>query len=221
MLTDRTVTSRRVRIGILVTALHGLFAAASLEARDCRVNLIPNGSKFGCANCHLSAGGGGARNPFGLAVGTLVTAGSCTGFWSASLAALDSDKDGRSNGTELGDPNGTWRPGMANPGVLAEVSNPGVPNPKFVRGDVNADGKVDISDPQALLEFLFRGAAVPTCRSAADTNNSGVIDISDALFVLIHLFSESAFDPQPPYPACGIEAVTDTLDCKSFPPCTQ
>jgi hypothetical protein len=79
---------------------------------------------------------------------------------------------------------------------------------------------VDISDAQALLEFLFiRGTAVPVCRSAADANNSGVIDISDALFVLIHLFSESGFDPQPPYPACGIEPVTDSLDCKSFPPC--
>jgi hypothetical protein len=210
----------RIRRGILAAALPAfLLALPPLEARDCRVNLLPNGTKFGCANCHLSAAGGGARNPFGLVVGTLVTAGSCTGFWSATLAAQDADKDGRSNGTELGDPAGTWRPGMPNTGIAAEVSNPGVPNPKFIRGDSNADGNVDISDAQAILEFLFRAAAVPTCRSSADANNSGAIDISDALFVLLHLFSERGVDPQPPYPSCGIEVLTDSLDCKSFLPC--
>src|SRR6185436_12052114 len=103
MRTDTMVRPRRVRLGSVVAALQ-ILGAAAVEARDCRENLIPNGNKFQCSNCHISAGGGGARNPFGLSVGTLEGAFSCATFWGAALAAQDSDKDGGSNGTELGDP---------------------------------------------------------------------------------------------------------------------
>lgn len=82
--------------------------------------MLPNGSRFNCSNCHVSSGGGGARNPFGADVLDIVGGSSSIKFWSPELAALDSDGDGFTNGQELGDPDGDGTP---IPG--ASVSNPG------------------------------------------------------------------------------------------------
>ncbi len=101
------------------------FLAASVDARPFRVGLIPNGDKFSCSNCHIFPGG--PRNPFGQAVEQLVTPGSTVEFWGTALAALDSDGDGVSNGLELQDPDGVWRPGDPAPGILTLVTNPGDP----------------------------------------------------------------------------------------------
>ncbi|HOJ59778.1 MAG TPA: hypothetical protein PK878_05795 [bacterium] len=101
-------------------------------ARDFRVNLIPNGTVYGCATCHTSPAGGGARNAFGQAVEALVAPGSTAAFWSAALAAADADGDGASNGLELQDPAGTWRPGDPRPGDASKVTHPGDPNSKPV-----------------------------------------------------------------------------------------
>ena len=78
----------------------------------------------GCNTCHTS-GGGSPRNPFGLAVEARVTPGGSQEFWGPELAALDSDGDGFTNGRELQDPNGAWRPGQAAPATALLVSKPG------------------------------------------------------------------------------------------------
>lgn len=92
---------------------------AVLHARPYRVDLIPNGNRYGCSTCHDS-GGGGPRNDFGYAV-EQVAIGSQP-FWDAALAALDSDRDGFTNGEELGDPDGD---GIIDPRLV--VSHPGNP----------------------------------------------------------------------------------------------
>jgi hypothetical protein len=102
-------------------------------SRDFRVQKIPNGNIFSCANCHVSQFGGGARNAFGSAVGSRVTPGGNQDFWNEQFALLDSDGDGFSNGQELQDPNGTWRPGQANPGSSSLVTNPGDPTANPIR----------------------------------------------------------------------------------------
>ncbi len=94
-------------------------------SREFRVSKIPNGGKFQCANCHTNPGGGGARNNFGQAVDIRVTPNGGEDFWSATLASQDSDGDGFTNGQELGDPTGSWRPGQPDPGSFSSVSNPG------------------------------------------------------------------------------------------------
>jgi hypothetical protein len=93
--------------------------AVPAAARDFRPSQLPNGNVFGCATCHVSPAGGGPRNPFGQAVES-ITGPAFVPFWSAALAALDSDGDGFSNGFELGDPEGD---GTAIPGWT--VTNPG------------------------------------------------------------------------------------------------
>lgn len=98
-----------------------------IVSREFRVSKIPNGSKFQCANCHIDPAGGGSRNNFGQAVEARVTVNGQENFWDASLATLDSDGDGKTNGQELGDPSGSWRTGQPDPGISSAVTNPGNP----------------------------------------------------------------------------------------------
>jgi hypothetical protein len=107
---------------LLAFGLTSLSFAPQALAFSNRVGMIPNGQVFGCANCHISAGGGGPRNPFGLSVSAITQGNSSVVFWSAALAAQDSDGDGFTNGEELGDPEGDGTP---TPG--AQVTNPGNP----------------------------------------------------------------------------------------------
>lgn len=108
--------------------LFAFFSVTILISRPWRPSQIPNGNKFSCSTCHLDPNGGGPRNLFGQEVEKRVVAGGTQEFWSPSLAAIDSDGDGKTNGQELGDPNGIWRPGQPNPGALSAVTNPGDPN---------------------------------------------------------------------------------------------
>lgn len=96
-----------------------LFMPGKALARSWRPSQYPNGVKLDCAACHIG-GGGGPRTPFGLAVEAIVTPGSQDAFWSAALAALDSDEDGFTNGEEVGDPEGD---GIATVGFVP--TNPG------------------------------------------------------------------------------------------------
>lgn len=113
---------------LLVGALFlGGLVAEEVTARGKRVSQIPNGAAFSCNACH-TAGGGTPRNAFGLELETnFLTAAGAAGdvIWGPELAALDSDGDGVSNGAELGDPDGTWVVGDANP--EGETFHPGDP----------------------------------------------------------------------------------------------
>jgi len=79
------------------------------------VDLVPNGSVYSCDTCHLD---GGFGQDFGAG----------DEQWTAALAAMDSDGDGYSNGTELLDPDGDWSVGDPDPGDPADVTNPDDPD---------------------------------------------------------------------------------------------
>jgi hypothetical protein len=99
----------------------------------------------------------------------------------------------------------------------AAPSPPPIPT-WFVRGDVVADGPLDLSDAVTALAFLFLGGPPPPCLSAADTNDDGVVDISDTVYLLSSLFLGGP-DPASPYPACGSDPTPDGLGCLSYPIC--
>ena len=86
------------------------------------------------------------------------------------------------------------------------------------RGDADADGSNNISDPVYLLAFLFSGGATPTCLKSADSNDSGALEISDAIFQLTFLFA-GGDDPPSPSGECGIDGTPDELTCDAFAPC--
>ncbi|MCA0389271.1 MAG: T9SS type A sorting domain-containing protein [Bacteroidetes bacterium] len=116
-----------ISLGVVFLIAGAIFF--ELDSRSFRVTQIPNGSKFSCANCHVSAAGGGTRNQFGQTIENAFLVNDNV-MWDATLASLDSDGDGFSNGVELQDPNGSWRTGQGDPGVFANVTNPGDPNSK-------------------------------------------------------------------------------------------
>lgn len=105
-------------------ALSGILLYSESFARAERVGQIPNGGVFKCANCHVSASGGGARNKFGQTVGSKFINNKGQVMWGPELAAIDSDNDGFSNGAELADPTGAWKIGDPAPGKPSDVSKP-------------------------------------------------------------------------------------------------
>lgn len=111
----------------LVIALLLLSPLDPAEGRPARVAQLPNGSVFGCANCHVSAGGGGPLNSFGQQVDDAYLSPAGVVLWGPELAALDADDDGATNGEELGDPEGVWAMGDPAPGDADAVTNPGDP----------------------------------------------------------------------------------------------
>lgn len=80
----------------------------------------------------------------------------------------------------------------------------------WIRGDVNVDAAVDISDCITLLQHLFLGGGAP-CLRAMEINSDGAVDLSDAIYLLNHLFL-GGDEPAAPFPECG--PGDDTLPCE-------
>ena len=83
------------------------------------------------------------------------------------------------------------------------------PAPLFVRGDVNQDGDVDVSDPVQLLLHLFGNVQIQ-CAAAADFSDEGKLTISSAIYGLSYLFVGGE-PPPAPFPGCGPDATPDLL----------
>ena len=88
-------------------------------------------------------------------------------------------------------------------------------NARFLRGDSNDDGSVDVSDAVAVLGYLFQGGNAPYCADAADANDDGSVDIGDPIVILRSLFQGSA-RIRPPYPRAGYDRTPDELDCDIY-----
>jgi len=86
--------------------------------------------------------------------------------------------------------------------------------PVFFRGDANADGELDISDPVTLLRSQFHGDAVVRCDDAGDANDDGKLDIADAIYVFRYLF-QGEEPPRAPFPEPGWDPTPDPLGCAS------
>jgi hypothetical protein len=105
---------------------------------------------------------------------------------------------------------------------------------RFVRGDVDASGRINITDAIFLLDWLFQGGPRPPCVDAADVDDDGGQRpaITDAIALLLWLF-QGGRPPMPPGPTqatyaladCGIDTTSgpperpDAMDCAAFPPC--
>jgi hypothetical protein len=96
----------------------------------------------------------------------------------------------------------------------------------FRRGDVDANGVVEITDPINNLTYQFLGGFQPTCLDACDDDDSGAIDISDPIFSLTGLFLGGLPQPDPGPVFCGLDFTEDSLEppvngdlgCASYAP---
>lgn len=94
---------------------------------------------------------------------------------------------------------------------------PGPLPPFLLRGDVNGDEDVSMSDAVALLNWLFLGGKQPGCDEQADINGSGEISLADAVYELQWEFAGGA-PPPAPFPDCGPDSAN--LGCEE-PSCPQ
>jgi hypothetical protein len=100
------------------------------------------------------------------------------------------------------------------------------PEPRFVRGDADVNGRVEITDAIRTLNFLFLGTGELPCRDAADADDNGRLEITDAIRLLNYLFLGTGVIP-PPAPSrpsylpsdCGADPTADALlPCEMSPP---
>ena len=82
----------------------------------------------------------------------------------------------------------------------------------FRRGDANRDGSFDITDPIAIMAWLFQGGPAPACEDAADANDDGWIDLTDSVVALGTLFQGAPALPDP-YDRTGQDPTSDALIC--------
>ena len=83
--------------------------------------------------------------------------------------------------------------------------------PRFLRGDANGDGVVDLSDGLKILEELLLSEE-PACAWAEDLNQDGSVNISDGVQLFQLLFVDEYETIPPPYPDCGIETGDNTVN---------
>ena len=95
--------------------------------------------------------------------------------------------------------------------ILPGVATPRADNGRFRRGDVDADGRVLLSDAVRVLEALFLAAASPACLDAGDADDDGRLALTDAIVVLAYLFQGGTAPPAPGPQTCGSDPTTDEL----------
>ncbi len=89
----------------------------------------------------------------------------------------------------------------------------------FLRGDVDANGLLEITDPINNLSFQFLGNFSPPCLDAADFDDNGKVEITDPIANLSHQFIGTVPPAAPGAENCGLDATGDELTCESFDVC--
>ena len=110
----------------------------------------------------------------------------------------------------------TWEPELsttANQSLASESERPVT----FLRGDVNGDASIDISDAIGTLAYLFAGNTVP-CEKSVDSNDDGIINVADAIQLLGYVFGGTSEIPAP-FPTCDTDSTVDALSCESYGGC--
>ncbi len=81
----------------------------------------------------------------------------------------------------------------------------------FIRGDVNGDGKIELTDPISNLDYQFLGNFESTCLDALDFDDDGTISLSDPIGNLTYQFL-GGIDAKLPGPGqCGVDTTPSNL----------
>ncbi len=90
---------------------------------------------------------------------------------------------------------------------------------RFIRGDVNSDGELNLSDAIDLVGQLFRGAPATECWKSADVDDDGIVDLADPIRLLLHLYA-GAGPLAEPFGRCATDATPDSVPCLSHAICS-
>jgi hypothetical protein len=93
----------------------------------------------------------------------------------------------------------------------------------FVRGDVDGDRRLDISDAIQTVSFLVGRDELNLevlCVDAFDADDSGAVQLTDALRLLKYLFDGSSPALPAPFPHCGRDETPDSLTCSDGVACS-
>jgi len=89
------------------------------------------------------------------------------------------------------------------------------PPATFVRGDIDADGDVDVDDLALLNAIVFGGQGpVPACLDRLDVNDDGEVDIADPNFLTMVLAPGGPSIP-PPFPGAATDPTPDGTPCEN------
>ena len=91
--------------------------------------------------------------------------------------------------------------------------NSDLPQRHFIRGDLNLDHDIDVSDILAVGRYLFLGASFD-CPASADFDGNGVRDVSDFVGITHYLFGGGA-SPPAPFPDCEVSS-SPQIGCQNF-----
>jgi hypothetical protein len=91
---------------------------------------------------------------------------------------------------------------------LVAASRPALSQACWVRGDVNGDERIDISDPVRIINGLY--VDKQCVGPAADVNDNGYVTIADPFHLLFWLYGGRLYPPPAPYPTCGQDPTSGT-----------
>lgn len=118
----------------------------------------------------------------------------------------------RGEGIEDGDETESFTSALL---MSEEAAAESVPEPHFLRGDVDWDERLRIADAVLILRHLFPlevGSYTGlSCLDAGDVNDDGAVNITDAVFLLLHLYRGGSSPPAPT--ELGPDPTLDALGC--------
>ena len=140
----------------------------------------------------------------------------------ASGAASDCNSNGIPDECEA-DCNGNGTPDDCDiaSGTSLDTNGNGTPDEcetQFQRGDANASGNVNVTDPIYILQYVLGTGPTPTCLDSADVNDDEQLDLTDTISLLQYLFMAST-PPGAPFGSCGIDPDGESIGCESFSTC--
>jgi hypothetical protein len=106
-------------------------------------------------------------------------------------------------------------------GAADDENSNGIPDQcelRFLRGDSNDDGLVDLADAVFTLRWLFLGGPEPGCVAAANANGDRSVDIADPVSLLGFLFLAGS-PPAAPFPECGRPTLPADFGGRETPGC--
>ena len=103
--------------------------------------------------------------------------------------------------------------------VLSSMAVPVQGQSRFLRGDVNCDGCVSLTDAYELAQIVT-GILVPPCNcpEGSDANDDDVLNIADVAHLAAFL-TIGGPPPTFPFPGCGLSLTPGVLACPAYPPC--